>query len=68
MTVHALRPRTLPEAYADSDMGVECPNCQASRGDWCRRPDGHYRRTPCIKRMYAPDRLSVDATPTESTK
>jgi hypothetical protein len=53
-SVRAIKPRTLPEAYAEADMSITCPNCQAARNDFCRRPDGHYRRTPCLKRMYKP--------------
>jgi hypothetical protein len=53
-SVRTIKPATLPVAYADADMGIACPNCQAASGEFCRRPDGHYRRTPCLKRMYKP--------------
>jgi hypothetical protein len=52
--VTQLRPRSIPGAYADARMDCECSHCGAAPGDWCTRPDGHYRRTPCIKRMYSP--------------
>jgi hypothetical protein len=43
--------KQLPGAYSYARMHDTCPNCQAAPGDWCRRPDGHYRRCPCLARM-----------------
>ena len=51
MSVSTIRPRTMTEAYCYARMGETCPNCGATAADWCRRPDGRYRRTPCLKRM-----------------
>jgi hypothetical protein len=50
-TVQTIRPLTLTEAYSYARMSDTCPNCGAGPADWCRRPDGRYRRTPCLKRM-----------------
>ncbi|WP_438941685.1 zinc finger domain-containing protein [Mycobacteroides abscessus] len=52
------RPRTPPgaiwEAYADADIGHQCPNCGAAPNVWCSRPDGRVRRTPCLARITQP--------------
>jgi hypothetical protein len=48
--VVALRGRPLHNAYAYAEMAEHCPNCQSPAGDYCRRPDGCYRRIPCIAR------------------
>jgi hypothetical protein len=53
--VKTIRPRTLPEAYSYARMNDSCPNCGALPGDWCQRPDGHYRRIRCLKRMPRPN-------------
>jgi hypothetical protein len=50
-----LRPRTLTGAYSYARMNDTCPNCGAAPGDWCRRPDGHHRRIPCLLRMARPN-------------
>lgn len=40
-------------AYIDlgADMASRCPNCHMPPNEYCRRPDGHLRRTPCIARI-----------------
>ena len=38
-------------AYADANMHTECPHCGAEPNQFCTRPDGVVRRTPCIKRI-----------------
>lgn len=42
----------LPAAYVDTGAaGVPCLHCGAGIGQWCTRPDGGVRRTPCIDRI-----------------
>jgi hypothetical protein len=43
--------RPVHGAYAYADMTSTCPHCDSPPGDYCTRPDGHYRRTPCLARM-----------------
>ena len=59
-SVSKLRPRTLTEAYSSARMNDTCANCGAPPGDWCQRPDGHTRRTPCLKRMHRPNHQPIE--------
>lgn len=61
---HVYNDHPIPEAYADSDLNRPCPNCRAGAGDWCRRDNGHPKRTPCLKRFSAPFSRYPTAPPT----
>jgi hypothetical protein len=49
--VPTVRPQTFSAPYRFAFMDETCPNCDADPGDYCYRPDGQYRRTPCLLRM-----------------
>lgn len=41
----------IGRAYRLAAMDSKCPTCHAGPHMWCRRDDGHVRRTPCLQRL-----------------